>query len=204
MSDSSYEVGAPPPRRRRGSVSPLIASSRTPTQQQEVAPAPAEQQQQQLSPDAAAEVQPPAVPAAESPAADTGALTTAEEPVVGIRDGGVAAQVAPVEQQPAPVVAPMPTPVPAVELQPEVPSAASTPKKAESATWKKTIAFPVDLWRYAGTVHNATADLEDELYFQEFVWAALRREIERREREYNNGVQFQAPSRLRRGRRFGE
>jgi hypothetical protein len=77
-------------------------------------------------------------------------------------------------------------------------------EKAEPTTWKKTIAFPVDLWRYAGTVHNATAGYEDEMYFQEFVWAAIRREIERREREYNNGDTFQAPSRLRRGRRFGE
>lgn len=207
MSDSNYEVGAPPPRRRRGSVSPLIAASRTPAQQQETVPAPEEQQQeQQFSPAVPAEVPPPDVPAAHAPAADTTALTPPEQPAVGARGGGVAAQDEPVQRETAPAVSPTPTaaatPVPVAE--PPVSVAASTPKQAESATWKKTIAFPVDLWQYAGTVHNATADLEDELYFQEFVWAALRREIERREREYNHGERFQAPSRLRRGRRFGD
>ncbi|MFL0361170.1 hypothetical protein [Curtobacterium flaccumfaciens] len=98
---------------------------------------------------------------------------------------------------------PQVTESPEVTHAPQAAPRGASPK-AEPTTWKKTIAFPVDLWRYAGTVHNATADLEDELYFQEFVWTAMRREIERREREHNNGQPFQAPSRLRRGRRFGE
>jgi hypothetical protein len=74
---------------------------------------------------------------------------------------------------------------------------------ADAPTWKKTIAFPQDLWRYASIVYNATGDREGELYFQEFVWHAIEREAARREAVYNNGETFEGSSRIRRGRRFG-
>lgn len=211
MSDTTYDIGAPPPRRRRdrAAVSPLIAASRVQPTDEPVLGEPAAAPEASTSipetaqnpagagevPTAAAAHDVLAVPETQASAVGGVQPVSASTPVFRAAEPAAPAPAEFVSQPPAqPVVTPAPEPVvPTPQRQ-----------KAEPTTWKKTIAFPVDLWRYAGTVHNATAGYEDEMYFQEFVWAAIRREIERREREYNNGDSFQAPSRLRRGRRFGE
>ena len=213
MSDTTYDVGAPPPRRGRdrGAVSPLIAASRVQPVEEPILEEPAS------APDASTStpdtVQEPAA-AGEVPtaAAPNEVLAVPETPAATVGRAQPVSASAPVFRA-AERAAPTPAPAEFVSQPPAQHLLTSAPEpvvqtpqrdKAEATTWKKTIAFPVDLWRYAGTVHNATAGYEDEMYFQEFVWAAIRREIERREREYNNGETFQAPSRLRRGRRFGE
>jgi len=191
---SDYGVGAPPPRRNRpateagtsGKVSPLIAAGR------EVAPPP------EFTPDEPEE-RLGTVETAPSPLVWSDASTgDAALPVVGeVLSSDATKQLAPVvvEASSFPSAA-----LAAGGVAPVVHAA----DELETPLRKKTIAFPADLWRYAGTVHNATAEFEDELYFQEFVWSAIRREIDRREAEYNGGRQFLAPSRLRRGRRISE
>lgn len=213
MPDTTYDVGAPPPRRRRdrSAVSPLIAASRVQPADEPVLGEPA------AAPEASTgtpeTVQEPAATGEVSTAAAANEVFADPEAqaatVGGVQPVSASSPVFRAAEPAAPAPSPAEfvsqPPAPAV-VTPAPEPAVQTPQreKAEPTTWKKTIAFPMDLWRYAGTVHNATADYEDEMYFQEFVWAAIRREIDRREREYNNGNTFQAPSRLRRGRRFGE
>jgi hypothetical protein len=172
MPESDYEVGAPPPRRSR----PANASAG------------------RVSPLIAA-----GRPAPE-PEYIPEAIEQSPTDVVG----------------PAPVVTPTPPPAPQQPVTAAVTSPTTGQQAAVTAAApeapalepdiqvplrKKTIAFPVDLWRYAGLVFNATDEEEHEVYFQEFIWSAVRREIARREVQHNEGQPFDGSSRLRRGRR---
>ncbi len=169
---SNYDVGAPPPRRRRTEGSSGGVSPLIAASRPPVAPESlVEPEQQQI-------------------------FETEAPPVL---DTAVAAGV--LEDAALQAV---PTPAPAQDVWTPsggVASPAPVSDSAELPLRKKTIAFPIDLWRYAGAVHNATDEEEGEMYFQEFVWAAVRREIERREIKYNDGQPFDSSSRLRRGRR---
>lgn len=106
---------------------------------------------------------------------------------------------APLVEPPAPTRRPAVTPPPAADAADTVGGPAATQPKSRA-----TIYLDADLRGRSRSAYRATAQREGDSSWSEFIETAIRREVERREAEYNDGRPYEVSAqRLPAGRPLG-